>query len=1235
MILIIGGPMRVAIGRAEPTLRTDYAYSPSFEHISVKQGLAQSTVHTIVQDKRGFLWFATDLGLSRYDGYRFVTLRRDEEDPNSLQSNIIRTLILDSRGMLWAGTFKGLNRVDPETLAVQAFTYSSPVEGPTQVEAITEAPDGSIWIGGLSGLYRLSLAMQQATKPRFEAYIAGTPGTDGLYPGGIESLHCDPTNTLWIGSRHGLYRAVPASERTGRRFEAFTASAQPAETILPDNCRALVEGDSGSLWAGCFNGLFELNASRNQVRRYLHDPQDATSLASNIVMAIYRDRAGGLWVGNDGAGLARMLPRRPQDAPRFVRMQHDPANSRSLSGDGVQNIFEDRSGVLWVSAFQAGLNKLVLSPIQSVARERPSLRQYRNIATDPSTLSGDTVSAIGEDRFGNLWVGTDGYGINRVLTPASKDEPLRFQRYRATASGSPNGLLDDVALSFHLDSRKRFWMGTYTHGLVRIDQESASAEPHFTYFRNDPTNSDSIGDDFVRCVLDDGRGRLWLCTNKSALNLFDPDTGVAKRLTLGKDGHPGMWSANEILDVVADGYHTLWIASSEGLVRYNPETGEARGYVPGGPGSIGSASVLTLHVGASEVLWLGTNGGGLNKTLVPPWNGPAPSFVRFTTKNGLPSDVVKNILEDSSGQLWLTTDRSLCRFVPQENKGYAFPYQRDLSEAEFISNSGFRSPAGELFFGSNDGFSVFHPKNVRYNSIAPVVAVTGFQVMNKPTLLKSRMVGSGRDDQNATLTLRPADTAISFEFSAMHFVAPERNRYFYMMEGLDPTWIDAGFDHSVSFTTLPPGNYVWRVRATNCDGIPSKDDLALHVRVLPPWYHAWWFRGLLMIAAAGVVYVVIRLRLSVLKARNLQLEAMVVQRTRELGEATRALKELALIDGRFRALFKLGEGGMAEVLLAAAVGAGGYRKLVVLKCLRMQMAADAEMCEAFVFEARLMASMSHQNVVQIIELIDVDSVPIIVMEYLEGRTLAQLVASTAARLSLAMHLHILCEVLEALDYVHTLKDLRGTPLELVHRDISPDNIMVTYDGHVKLLDFGIAKSSALRRKNTTSTGILKGKLHYMAPEQLAGDKVDCRTDLFAVGIMLWEALAGRRIWAEMSESIQMRALINGEFPALREAQANLPETLYSLVERVLNLDIDARIPTARAFRDALNEGIAELCAVTDASALQQFMVTSFAAEREETRQRVLRRVEADPRTWSEAPPAMTTGQRRKLWQVQD
>ena len=301
----------------------------------------------------------------------------------------------------------------------------------------------------------------------------------------------------------------------------------------------------------------------------------------------------------------------------------------------------------------------------------------------------------------------------------------------------------------------------------------------------------------------------------------------------------------------------------------------------------------------------------------------------------------------------------------------------------------------------------------------------------------------------------------------------------------------------------------------------------------------------------------------------------------------------------FRQLFELGRGGMARVYLAESLSSG-IRKLVVLKVLNSELSANPEMRSAFRREAELSAQMNHPNVVQVLEVFESASTPVIVMEYLEGVSLGSLLKTARTTLPLALHVSILAQVLAGLHHFHELRDLDGSALNAVHRDVSPQNVMVLHDGPVKVLDFGIAKVSPTPQDQATSTGVIKGKLHYMPPEQLIGDRrIDRRADIFAVGIMLWEAVAGRRLWEGKTDAETMRGLAMGELPRLRDLALDAPESLLAIVERATSIEVERRFATAREMQLALESMMSERGWLVQPRAIAEFMRVHFGAGREE------------------------------------
>lgn len=322
--------------------------------------------------------------------------------------------------------------------------------------------------------------------------------------------------------------------------------------------------------------------------------------------------------------------------------------------------------------------------------------------------------------------------------------------------------------------------------------------------------------------------------------------------------------------------------------------------------------------------------------------------------------------------------------------------------------------------------------------------------------------------------------------------------------------------------------------------------------------------------------------------------------------------------GRYRIIAELGRGGMANVYLAVAEGLGGFAKLQVVKRLKADLRDDPEMLGMFLDEARLAARLNHPNVVQTNEVGETDGQYFIAMEYLEGHTLHRICREHLHRrkapLPLRIHLRILADMLPGLRYAHTLADFDGTPLRLVHRDVSPNNVMVTYEGLPKIVDFGVAK--AVTNVNATRVGIFKGKIGYGAPEQVRCEAVDQRADVYSVGVMLWEAVAARRMWKDTTEAIVLQRVLAGELPSLREIKPDAPAELVRICERALATDPAARHPDAAALKEDLEAYIAETYGVVTTEEVGEVVHDLFLADRARVRHTVelkLAEFATDPR----------------------
>lgn len=890
---------------------TSFAQPPAFEHISVEQGLSQSSVHAIAQDKLGFLWMGTDAGLNRYDGFRFQTFHPDGS-AQSLAGDWIERIVPDRQGHLWiAARNAGLTVLDPDSLAMVRIPISAAPGGlpARSINALLPDRDGTIWIGtDADGLFRTSPHDGAApTPPRFERVAFAPDGKTA--PKRITALFLDHAGTLWLASPdRGLGRLVSDRRAPTLTFDYFASDPGRPLDSCPSVVNVIAEDRFGQLWLGADDGLVTFDPASARFTRWSSDQFKA---GIGRVLDILRDTKDALWIASDGSGLFKAPPRQQRDEPiQLEHFAHDPRDASSLSRNGLQCVFEDASGLLWVSAYQGGLNKLVLNAAGGTERERPTVFQYRSNAAALGHLSGDTVSAIGEDRFGNLWVGTDGFGLNRLEAPTSPRQPVRFEHFRADPARTPGALQTDVILRMHLDPERRLWLGSYLGGLIRVDQTSASARPTFTHFRHDPRDHQSLNSDFVRDIVDDGQGAFWIAFDAGGgMDHFDPRTGKATHYGVG-DGPRTLRNGN-LMRVVKDSFGTLWIATQLGLHRFNPSTEEFRVYPPGPPEAPSDLFINTIYLAPSGILWIGTKNGSLDSTEVPPWDGPPPRFTSYGKAAGLSQGAIMSILPDSHGDLWLATHRALFHFDAHQRKAAPFTFQRELRRAEFIWNAAHRSARGELLFGSNDGLTVFHPADIVPNAIPPVLAFTDFRVRNQPVPLQARMPAGTASDGIAQIVLQPGESMFSLEFAALHFAAPDRNQYTYRLEGLDQAWNEIGNRHSVTYSALPPGKYLLSVRASNCDGVASRDDLQLRIQVLPPWHATWWFRAVLAAVVVALSYLLVRVRLSVLRRRNAVLERKVEARTRELGQRNQALR--IVLDSVDQGLFRVDlDGRMLE-----------------------------------------------------------------------------------------------------------------------------------------------------------------------------------------------------------------------------------------------------------------------------------------------------------------------------------
>ncbi len=789
-----------------------------FSRITAEQGLSQGTVLCALKDRRGFMWFGTQDGLNRYDGYHFKVYKHKPDDANSLSENWVWAIFEDSSGYLWIGTFGGgACRFDPET---ETFvTYRHDPENPRSLSHDTvwsfyESSDGNLWIGANDGLNKLN--------PETGAFSYYKPS-----PAEANVFRIEPGKPgfLWLLTPEGLHRF----DVSGATFEHYRTDAADSGS-LGNVMRNLARGRSGLFWLGTIDtGVNRFDTRTGRVIRYPHNSgAPASSPASNYISAVYEDAFGVVWAGTRKHGLSLLRFDGP-DLQQVRHLRHNPSDPTSLSHDYIFSIYESPSGQVWVGT-RDGLNRF--------DRHNRKFTLYQPSPNAPNSLSHKNVLPIFASRKkpGILWVGTYD-GLNRL-----DQKTGHITQYKSDPRNPAGSLTSSYILSLHEDRAGNLWVGT-RRGLTKMHFD-ANGNETFTYYRHDPADDTSLSNDAIHCIFEDRSGVLWIGTGGGGLCRFNSRSGTFTR-SQQNEAIPEGLSDPFIFALLEDRYGRFWVGTAAGglnlLDRVNGTIRHFR-HDPSNPASLSNNRVLCLTETRSGDIWVGT-AAGLNKLVVPTTPEKDFSFVQFHESDGLPNEVIYGILEDNAGHLWMSTNRGLAKVTPEVDglKVRTYTAADGLQSDEFNHNSFHKGHDGRMYFGGVNGLNAFHPDSVRDNPYVPPIVITDFKILNETAPFTG----------TSEIVLSYRDYFFSFEFAALNYTFPEKNQYAYMMEGFDEDWIYCGTRRFATYTNLDPGDYTFRVKGSNNDGVWNDKGTSIKVKITPPPWKTWWAYGLYVLAFLG------------------------------------------------------------------------------------------------------------------------------------------------------------------------------------------------------------------------------------------------------------------------------------------------------------------------------------------------------------------------------------------------
>ncbi|MGZ5198450.1 MAG: two-component regulator propeller domain-containing protein [Telluria sp.] len=805
-----------------------------FEHIGIAQGLSQESVLNILQDHNGFMWFGTQAGLNRFDGYRMTLFRTDPDDPGSIPDNFVTVSYEDEAGRLWFGTKSGLARFDEATQKFVRYLPEGSGHGSAAVRGITAiTPDGKggLWLGSDSGLRHFDPATGQFTSLRHDPADAGSLANDH-----VNAIAVDPSGAVWVGTADGLDRLV-AGARAFRHFRIAPASDARRNNIL-----SLSMGPRNTLWIGTGAGLeaWRLDDAEPE-RRHMAAGQGLGELR---ITALYHDAGSNLWVGTDVDGLKWRDPA----TGAFVSYRSQALDRHSMTDNQVAAIWVDRTGTLWVGTQFGGVNRVDLAS--------GGFSRFTWTPGQAGGIGSNKVRAILGAGDGWLWVGTNGGGLAR-FQPATG----RAEHYHHTAD--PRSLPDETVTAL-ARAGGRLWVGTQT-GLCWLDPARGRFVPL-------PLNGDP-NTNFIYSLRTGRDGTLWIVT-RNGLYARNPDGTLQSWHHDPAD--PDSLGENLLYSVLEDRHGVIWVGTDNGLDRLDRQANKFTHYRhdPADPDSLRHSRVLYLHESARGELWIGT-AAGLHR--MEPRAGMAPRFRLMRINGSAESVPIGAVLEDTAGTLWVSSTIGISRLDPVSGKFKSYTAEDGLIDGSYFVGAGWASPQGELYFGGVNGMTSFVPSDVRENPYAPPVLITDFRVFNRPVVLGVPPY------QARDVTLSYRDAAFSLEFAALHYADPRENRYAYKLEGFDQNWVDADADKRfASYTNLDPGRYVFRVRASNKDGVWSGTPAELAITILPPFWKTWWFRVSACALVMTLAYGGYRARVHALVEQTDRLERQVGSRTAEL-----------------------------------------------------------------------------------------------------------------------------------------------------------------------------------------------------------------------------------------------------------------------------------------------------------------------------------------------------------------
>ncbi|RLD66956.1 MAG: hypothetical protein DRI95_05690 [Bacteroidetes bacterium] len=819
-----------------------------FEHISLEDGLSQSSIYNIVQDNKGFMWFATLDGLNKYDGYSIKIYRNNPSDSNSISDNVLNYLYVDQPefgGKLWIATRgAGLCKFDETFETFKSYnTEKENIESlsSNNVRFIWGEKD-FLWIATSKGINRFD----RLTK-KFKRYPIGNP--ENIKQNIINTIVPDHNNHLWLGTNDGL--CLFDKQNGEFKFFRFTNGYGLKGEFNKINAAQLDKNKI--LWLGTHNGLIRFNTISKEYKIFQHKKEMLSNFITNKITSIIIDKEEIIWLGTEKSGLYRYDPKYKE----FTSYKHDASIRTSLQTNNILSLYQDKTNILWVGSSLGGIDKW--------NRAAEELSIFRHNPYDNNSLSSNQVRKIYQDSKGRIWVGTVQGGLNQWIKGEN-----RFKHFKNNPN-KLNSLSHNHVRAILEDSKGRFWIGTDGGGFNRFYPETGKFTTYNSQRAGQIKDANKLSNDRVWNIIDDKEGNLWIATYGGGINVFDPET---KNFQIYRNSeNKNSLSNDNVTTVFNDHTGIIWVGTfGGGLNRWDEKNKQFIRYQhnPKNDKSIGNNRIYAITEDSKGRLWIGAKGS------LSLYDRETDEFENFDEDDNFPNNVMMGILEDNHGYIWVSTNSGLSKFNPETKKVRNYDIRDGLQSNEFLVGSFCKTNNGFLIFGGINGYNIFDPDKMVDNPNLPSIVITGFQISNHSVDFDTTI------SDKKLIILDHTQTDISFDFVALDYIFPEKNQYKYKLVGYDDDWVDIKFKRYATYTNLSPGNYTFKVIGSNNDEVWNTEGAEIGVIIEPAFWQRLWFKISSALFVISMVLLWFYLRIKRIKQQNEFLEEQVKLRTAEV-----------------------------------------------------------------------------------------------------------------------------------------------------------------------------------------------------------------------------------------------------------------------------------------------------------------------------------------------------------------